>query len=312
MHTEPHVVILMATYNGAECLREQLDSFARQSHRNWSLLVGDDGSRDATREILATFAAEGHRVQVIDGPGRGAAANFMALVRAARELAPEGAWLAFSDQDDVWLPDRLARGVAALRRADPKNHIGLYCSRTLITDHELHNHRLSVPRPRPLGFRNALVQNVVAGNTILLDAAGARLICAAAVEAGEVVVHDWWVYQVVSGCGGRIVHDDTPTLLYRQHAANEIGANDSRRAQARRFAMLLRGTLREWNTINIAALTGSRHRFTPENQALFDAFAALRARKALGRVAGLAPLGLYRQTRVSTIALWVSALFGLL
>ncbi|SOC18199.1 glycosyltransferase [Rhodobacter maris] len=307
----PHVVILMATYEGAECLRAQLDSFVAQTHGNWSLLVGDDGSRDATREILAGFAAEGHALRLIEGPRRGAAANFMALLREAAQSAPPGAWIAFSDQDDVWLPDRLARGIAALSAA-PGQGPGLFCSRTFIVDHALQTPRLSVPRPRPLGFRNALVQNVVAGNTILLDAAGAALVLAASAEAARVVVHDWWVYQILSGCGGRIVHDDTPTLLYRQHAANEIGANDSRRAQMQRLGMLLRGTMRDWTTINIAALSGSRHRFTPENRALFDAFAALRGRSVPARLIAFARLRLYRQTRISTLALWVSVLVGLM
>ncbi|MFD2173113.1 glycosyltransferase [Rhodobacter lacus] len=305
----PHVVILMATYQGAECLRAQLDSLAAQTHANWSLLVGDDGSRDATRAILAAFAAEGHAVRLIDGPGQGAAANFMALLREAARSAPPGAWIAFCDQDDVWLPERLARGVAALcGNAGP----GLYCSRTLIVDHDLQNPRLSVPRPRPLGFRNALVQNVAAGNTILLEAEGAALAMAASLEAAQVVVHDWWTYQILSGCGARLVHDDAPTLLYRQHAANEIGANDSRRAQLRRLGMLLRGTMRDWTTINIAALSGSRHRFTAENRALFEAFAALRGRRLPGRLIAFARLGLYRQTRISTLALWVSVLIGLM
>jgi len=50
----------------------------------------------------------------VAGPKRGAAANFLSLLRRAPERTPEGHWLAFSDQDDVWLPDKLSRGIAAL------------------------------------------------------------------------------------------------------------------------------------------------------------------------------------------------------
>ena len=104
----------------------------------------------------------------------------MSLIDTMEELTPRGTWMAFSDQDDVWLPDRLARGVAALG-----GHSGpaLYCSRTWITDERLESRRLSAPRPRSLGFRNALVQNVASGNTILLNAAAADLVRDAAAEA---------------------------------------------------------------------------------------------------------------------------------
>lgn len=307
----PKVTILMAVYNGARDLRAQLDSFAAQDHHDWTLVASDDGSRDETRAILEAFAAEGHEVTILSGPCKGAAANFMSLLRWADENLPADRWLACSDQDDVWLPDRLSRGVAALEAA-PSGQPALFCSRTWITDEALQGKRLSVPRPRPLGFRNALVQNVVAGNTILLDAAAARLVTAAAQEAGRVVVHDWWIYQIVSGAGGTLVHDDRPTLYYRQHAQNEIGANDSLGARMRRARMLLAGHFREWNEINIAALKPSRHRFTPANARLFDAFAGLREAPLRQRLATLRRLRLYRQTRISTAALWFSAIFDLL
>lgn len=341
----PHVTILMAVYNGARDLPQQLASFRRQSHRNWSLLASDDSPTPESRHLLQAFGAgsdlsmaaphapcatttdpttdpaadpapvvateASQTVTILDGPRRGAAENFMSLVRRANLHMPADGWLAFSDQDDVWLPDRLERGIAALGAAGP-GVAALYCSRTLITDEALHHHRLSVPRPRPLGFRNALVQNVVAGNTILLNAEAARLICAAAQEAGEVVIHDWWVYQILSGAGALLVHDDSPTLLYRQHAGNEIGANDSRRAQARRAAMLLRGQFRDWNETNIRALLRSHSRLTPENAALLVEFDQLRRKGLIGRLRTLRRLGLYRQTRTSTTALWVSAALRLL
>ncbi|MBC7286396.1 glycosyltransferase, partial [Hoeflea sp.] len=65
-----HVAILMATYDGEAHLPAQLASLAAQDHPNWSLVVSDDGSRDATRRILDDFAAAGHRVTVLPGPGR--------------------------------------------------------------------------------------------------------------------------------------------------------------------------------------------------------------------------------------------------
>ena len=306
---EVPVAILLAVRNGAPDLPDQLDSIARQTHRNWRILASDDGSMDATRDILEGFAADGHALTLLDGPRQGAAENFMALIRAMPAHAPAESWLAFCDQDDVWLPDRLSRGIAALEAADPEQP-ALYCSRTWITDAALRGRRLSMPRPRPPSFRNALVQNIAAGNTILLNPPAARLAAAAATEAGPVVVHDWWIYQIVTGAGGRVVHDDRPTLLYRQHEVNEIGANDTTRARARRIRMLLQGHFRDWNEVNIAALRRSAHRLTPENARLLEEFDAMRSRGVPGRLAGIRRLGLYRQSRASSAALWLAALLG--
>ncbi|SNR72695.1 glycosyltransferase [Puniceibacterium sediminis] len=307
--TEPHIGILMAVYNGASHLREQLDSIAQQDHADWQVLASDDGSTDGSCSELDRFAAE-HQLTRMEGPRRGNSAdNFLSLIRRAGDHLPTGAWIAFSDQDDIWLPDKLSRGVAALRDL-PDGRPGLYCSRTWITDETLSTRRLSMPRPRPTGFRNALVQNIASGNTILLNTPAAALVRAAAAEVGAVVVHDWWLYQIVTGAGGWVAHDDAPSLLYRQHGVNQIGANDTTLARIRRVRQLLRGDFREWNRINIAALTASAHRLTPQNRARLERFAEVHDARLWGRLTGLARLRLYRQSTASTIALWVSAFLG--
>lgn len=304
-----HVAVLMAVYNGARTLPAQLESLAAQDHANWSVLASDDGSADDSRAVLADFAARDARVRPLRGPGQGACANFMSLLRQADAAWPAGSWLAFCDQDDVWLPDRLSRGIAALTR-DPGDRPALYCSRTWITDDALQTRRLSAPRPRPPSFANALVQNIASGNTILLNAAAARLAAEAAQEVDRPVVHDWWLYQLITGAGGLVVHDDTPTLLYRQHGVNQIGANDTARARLKRLRQLLRGDFRAWNTVNIAALRASAHRLTPENRALLERFAALRQAPLPMRLLRMSRLGLYRQSRPAQIALWLAAALG--
>ena len=106
------------------------------------------------------------------------------------------------------------------------------------------------------------------------------------------------------------MHDDTPTLLYRQHGVNEIGANDGTRARIKRIRMLLAGDMRAWNDVNIAVLRRSAARLTPQNRALLADFAAARGRTMPARLWQLRGLGLYRQTRISTAALWVAACLG--
>lgn len=305
----PHVKILLAVYNGGQTLPEQLDSINKQDHSNWSILAGDDGSDDDSLDVMVSFREQGNPLQQCAGPCQGSTANFLSLIRLASTQSCVDNWLAFCDQDDVWLPDRLSRGIAALN-ALPEDRPVLYCSRTWICNAVLSERRLSAPRPHPTGFRNALVQNVAAGNTILLNAAAARLVKEAAREVQKIVVHDWWMYQLISGAGGQVVHDDRPTVLYRQHTANEIGANDTVYARLKRIHQLLRGDFRDWNAINIAALRCSSHRVTEENRAVLEAFAATRNAPLLQRLSGLWRLRLYRQARAATVALWIAALLG--
>lgn len=305
---QPHVVILMAVYNGGAYLQEQLDSLADQAHPDWQLIAGDDGSTDDSREILDRFARQHPSIR-LDGPGRGGAENFMSLVRRTPEHAPPGHWLAFCDQDDVWLPDRLSRGIAALNATAPDGP-ALYCSRTWITDDTLGNRRLSAPRPRAPSFRNALVQNIASGNTILLNPAAARLVEAASRDVERVVVHDWWVYQLVTGAGGQVVHDDRPTLLYRQHGVNQIGANDTASARLKRVRQLLRGSFRAWNETNARTLSDLQAHLTPENRQALADFSEMRHGSLPARLAALRRLGPYRQSVASTLALWVSVLLN--
>ena len=316
-----HVVILMASYNGADHLDEQLGSFLAQDHADWSLIVSDDGSGDGTLDILAAFARAhpDRRVTILSGPRKGdAGANFMSLLRRTIDTAPAGSFIAFSDQDDVWLPQRLSRGVAAL--AGLSDRRAAWCSRTIITGADiteadmaprLSAPRLSAPRPRPLGFRNALVQNVMAGNTILLNPAAAALACRLAAQVDRVVVHDWWLYLILTGSGATVIHDDRPCLYYRQHAENEIGANDSHLARLLRLKMLVSGRFRAWNQINLAALRQARPDLTAENTALIDLFDKARRGPLHKRLIALRQARLYRQTRISTAAMWFAVIFGL-
>lgn len=307
----PLVTVAMATRNGARYLGEQLDSLERQSHGNWRLMVSDDGSDDGTWAMLEAFQARigAGRVTLGQGPRRGVAANFLSLIAA---VGPGSAAVALADQDDVWLPEKLARGLAALAGLEGPV---LYCARTRIVGPALQERGLSAAWTRPFGFANALVQNVAAGNTILLNRAAIDLAQAAirrmpAAVVEQVVLHDWWLYQVISGAGGVVLHDAEPVLLYRQHGQNLIGGNQGPMAKARRLAMVLAGTFRDWNGRNIAALSAAGDLLGPQARAELARFAALRQAGLAGRLRGLARSGLYRQTRAGQAALWVSALLG--
>ncbi|WP_096788016.1 glycosyltransferase [Rhodobacter sp. CZR27] len=304
----PRIAILLATYNGAANLDEQLESYAAQHLRPAMLIVSDDGSADATRERVAAFAARHPwlEVRLIDGPCQGSAKNFLHLLG---QVPPEADMIALSDQDDVWLPDKLARGARALA-AEPADLPVLYGGSSWICDADLGNRRPYPLPQRAPGFRHALVQNIAGGNTMMLNRGGIDLLAEASREPGRLVVHDWWIYQIVSGAGGRVIFDPVPLLLYRQHGGNLIGANHGLAAKKRRLMMLLSGRFRQWNSINIRALRASAHRLTPENRRLLQEFDALRRAGPFNRLRRLNRIGLYRQGLPGSMSLWLAAVLG--
>lgn len=300
------ITILMAVYNGASHLHEQMASFAMQTGVTWRLIASDDGSTDDSVAIIDRFA--GHypgQVTRVDGPQRGAGANFLHLLHAVPDDTP---LVALSDQDDVWLPEKLSRAARALESAGEGP--ALYCSRTQICDDALTTTGESRRFPRPASFRNALVQNMAPGNTIVLNRAALDLARAAAAEAGEIVIHDWWLYQLLTGVGGTVIHDPRPGLLYRQHNRNVMGSPAGLRAKLARARMLMRGGYRDWNSTNIAALQGSAHRLTRRNRVTLRSFAQMRDQAVLPRMAWFAKSGIHRQSRIGQAALWVAMLLG--
>jgi len=304
---KPTIAVLLATYNGAAMLQGQLDSYVAQSLRPSLLLVSDDGSVDSTRDILRRFE-EAHpdiEVHLLEGPRQGAAQNFLHLLR---HIPDHIDYVALSDQDDVWFPSKLARGVEHLQAVADARRPALSCGRTLECDDDLNARRLSRGAQRPAGFRHALVQNIAGGNTMLLNHAASMLLRGAAQEVQEVVVHDWWIYQILTGAGGQVVFDNEPQLFYRQHENNLIGANRGLGAKLYRLRFLISGRFRSWCTINVTALECSAARLTEENKALLKAFEKGREGPLWTRISMIRSCGFYRQGLAGQISLYVGAL----
>lgn len=296
--------ILLATFNGEAFLPAQLQSLAQQTDTAWRLLVRDDGSTDATREILTAFATRQGRgsVRILeDGAGRlGVLGSFMALLAAA----PCSARYAFCDQDDVWRPEKLARAAAAMADSPPSTPT-LYCARQQIVDSTLHPLGLSPDIAREPGFGNALVQNIATGCTIVMNHAARHAVLAEAPPPNT--LHDWWSYLTVSGAGGRVIFDPEPVVLYRQHRANAVGAtpNTLRRAA---YAML-RGPqpLLEQMMAQAHALEAHPALTADARDAVAHITSLPRAGR-LNRLAALRRAGVYRQRIVEHLLLhlWVA------
>ena len=298
------VALLLCTYQGERYLAKQLDSFAAQTYSAWDLYVSDDGSLDGTLTLLEQRRQvwPSHQVKVFDGPNKGFSANFLSLI-CRPEIQAD--YYSISDQDDIWNPDKLERAIQWISTV-PRNVPGLYCSRTTLVDE---NEKLLGQSPlftRPPSFANALVQNIAGGNTMVLNEAARRLIAKAGPHI-KVVAHDWWVYIVVTACGGKVRYDPHPSLLYRQHGGNLIGSNAGLRARLRRVRMLFQGSLQEWSDQHLAALTALAQDITPENRRILEIFSHARGQTLMGRLLGVKRSGIYRQTTLGNIGLYAAA-----
>lgn len=301
------VAILLGTYHGQRYLAEQLDSFAAQSHENWEVWASDDGSEDDTRSILEDYKSKWDAgcLFIHSGPAKGFAANFLSLTCNANITAD---YYAYSDQDDVWEIDKLARAVQWLESVPP-DIPALYCSRTRLVDSENNEIGLSPLFNKAPSFANALMQNIGGGNTMVFNNAALNLLR----EAGEnkfVITHDWWTYIIVTGCGGKVFYDSKPTLRYRQHGGNLVGTNANWKARLRRIRMLFQGRFKHWNDCNISALSTLEHRLTPQNREILRRFADARNMSLIPRLIHLKSSGIYRQTLLGNIGLIVAAIFG--
>ncbi len=299
------IAILLPVYNGARFLAEQLASLDAQTYADWHVLASDDGSSDASRDILqAHFLANPDKLSLFDGPHRGASANVLSLLS---RVGPAMELVAFCDQDDVWHPDKLARAASAL---SPIKEPALFCSRTALVDDEGRFLRLSPPRRRQPTFQNALVQNIASGNTMVLNRAGWQLLASQCTAAADVAYHDWWAYQLISGAGGQILHDDTASLDYRQHDSNLLGASVGVGGAVSRTHRAVSGSLASGVTRQLAALQRSKNVLTPENALTLDRLATSRSQSALSRLRAMVGTGVYRQARSETLGLWASAVLG--
>jgi len=300
------VAILLCTFNGEQFLAEQLDSLEAQTHQNWILVVSDDGSKDSTLNILHEYQTKWSQGKMFirSGPQKGFCQNFLSL---ACDPDIQASYFAFCDQDDVWLPEKLTVALQTISIKQSSCTPFLYCGRTQYVTEQLLACGISPLFASPPGFRNALVQNIAGGNTMLFNLAAKLLIEKAGLQ--NVPSHDWWVYQLISGADGVVFYDPTPYLLYRQHDKALIGGHHSWATKLEQVMSLVYGRFQNWNAQNIAALRQVNDLLSIGNQEILKIFEILRKASFRDRFRLMEICGLYRQTRRGTFYLFLVILF---
>ncbi len=222
---KPTVTVLMSVFNGARYVRAQIDSILDQRDVDVVLIIRDDGSTDDTLRVLRDYSTAHRNVVVEAGRNVGARDSFLSLLVSC---TVQSDYYAFSDADDVWLPQKLSAAVDALQRVASPATPALYASRVRYVDSDLKDLGLGPGPRRPLTFANALIECRASGATAVFTHAATEALRRYDYRAAR--THDGWVYMVVTAFGPA-VFDDRSFILYRQHGGNLTGNQLSRRVK---------------------------------------------------------------------------------
>lgn len=306
---DPKIAIILCTHNGQEFLIHQLNSIKSQTYKNFDLFISDDCSSDETQEILRNFKFinKDKNIRILKGPNLGFAKNFLYTLKEVYS-GNFGSYdfYAFSDQDDVWDEDKLEHSLNMIYLSEKKQFI-LYCGRTRYINQNGKTIGLSPRFIKKPSLKNALVQSIAGGNTMLLDAEVASLMTKIDLNL-EIISHDWLIYLIVAYCDGNVIYDDLPKISYRQHNKNLIGSNRGYVNRLKRIIGLMNGSFKLWVNLNILQLHYFDALANKHNQLILSNFILTSSSSIIERLNGLVRSGVYRQTFLSNLALWLATI----
>lgn len=239
MRVNPKVAVCLAAFNGICWLPEQLDSIFAQRSVAITVFVSVDASSDGTEAWIDARALEDDRIVILPHGERfgGAARNFFRLMRDVDFTGFD--YVSFADQDDIWLPDKLARAHEMLVQtgadAYSSNVMAFWPS----------GRRALIRKSQPQTDWDFLFEAAGPGCTYVMKVdlvqAIRSMLLARWGWVQEVALHDWLTYAFARANGYRWVIDEYAGMLYRQHGGNQIGVNSGWRAFTSRMHKVLDG-----------------------------------------------------------------------
>ena len=212
---KPKVLVLLATCNGEKYLRQQLDSIYAQEDVEVSIFATDDGSTDSTIAILEEYKKNHSLTIHYHGEPHEFTYNFIDAIFANKNTSFD--YYAFSDQDDVWMKEKLSSAIEMLK----KNSKNVYSSNLTIVNENLDGEALmnddSIQRCNKY---NAVFENVATGCTIVFSKAFLDLLVR--YYPKNIYLHDYWVY-LLAIYTDNYIYDSRSFIKYRQHGCNQIG-----------------------------------------------------------------------------------------
>ena len=220
------ILVMMSTYNGERHLSEQIESILNQQTKHEvHLCIRDDGSRDRTCVIASEYVEKyPERVELIRGENLGYNGSFFALMHDAKNYD----YYAISDQDDVWLPDKLQVACDAIDKIE-ENIPVLYASTSFLVHDNLVPYGITRKKEREMTIYNTIIQNICPGHTQVMNNQLLKLL-KADIDARRIYVYDSWI-QNVANLYGKILFDNEPHTYYRQYEGNQLGSGAGRLGQ---------------------------------------------------------------------------------
>ena len=204
----------MSTYNGERYIEEQIESIFNQTISDQiKLFIRDDGSTDSTLQIIERLQKD-YKIDLIKGENIGVNQSVRFLLER-RDKSCE--LFALADQDDVWDRMKLQRAYSFYQGESAPF---LYGSVSEIVDGDLNHIGYSMTPRKGVSYKNALIQNVIAGHTQVINNSMAEELLRCEYE--NILILDWWIYIVASSIG-KIYFDEHAMVKYRQHGRNQIG-----------------------------------------------------------------------------------------
>lgn len=219
------ILILMSTYNGEKFLKDQLNSLLRQiipENYELNILIRDDGSNDSTIEILDEYKNKGN-LEWYNGENLKPAKSFWDLIKKA----PESDYYCFCDQDDIWMDNKIMRAINALQNENNMLQPLLYCSNVMVADSDCKPlYPLDNKIEKNTDFANSLLYSLAPGCTMVFNNAARREFIKYNMDRDFEIIHDWLAHKIVAMLG-KVIYDAIPTMYYRQHGNNVIGAQNT-------------------------------------------------------------------------------------
>ncbi len=283
----PSIAVLMATYNGAQYLNEQIDSILNQSLPPTTIIVSDDGSDDGTITILEKYAAVEKIKFIKNDTRRGVVGNF---INCLHQL-PAGYYFALSDQDDIWHPSKLEESFHALQKIEHKDQPCMVYSDLCLIDAQKNIINRS--------FRNELghhkykhcLETLLFGNFVL----GCTTLCNYSLKDYIIGMpihpcfnHDAWM-ALVSYTFGQTYSIDKALVDYRQHSSNVTIRTHNKKTVLNRYINHAKQLLSKNDFLEdrfpIVDLFYSQYKssMTPQKRMHFEDFLALQNKSYLSK-----------------------------
>lgn len=212
--SRPSVSVVMATYNGEKFLKEQIESILHQTYPPTELIIVDDCSTDQTLNILQHYAGINNIVKVFSNEENiGFLKNFERAVTYAT-----GDMIALSDQDDIWVLDKIEKLVNGIDDA-----LLIYSDSELVDAAGNSLHKKMSEIKNQLGFTSSLMFVIgtwAPGHTFLFT----RELAEKCIPFPKLVAHDFWI-AFLATCYKPVKYITEPLVLYRQHSTNTVSAN---------------------------------------------------------------------------------------